>query len=92
MRKGHAPTAPFVAHTPKRDGVCPFLGLADDPNTHFTFAARAHRCHAKRSTPPVDHAYQREYCLTTWFVECPRFLDSRPPVLQADRSPPPSQG
>ena len=67
-----------AAHAPVP--VCPYLGLTDDPQTHFAFPSSAQRCHASRRPAPIEGAKQARDCLTEAHVACPRY---RPPVASA---------
>ena len=68
------------------DVACPFLGLPNDPNSHFAFADRTHRCYAKRGVVPVDPSYQSGFCLTSQYKECTRFRAAERPVPTLARS------
>lgn len=54
--------------------TCPFLGLPDDPASHYSFADGAHRCWARRKPEKIDLAYQGGTCLSGEHVRCPRFV------------------
>jgi LysM repeat protein len=60
-----APSADYV--------VCPYLGLADDPATHYAFPSSAQRCHSERRPIAIDAAKQTRDCLTAAHVTCPRY-------------------
>lgn len=53
--------------------ACPYLGLVDDPATHFMFPAEAHRCQAGPKPWKVDEPHQVSLCLSEGFRGCPRF-------------------
>ena len=63
--------------------ACPYLGLADDPRTHFAFATPGHRCHVKAKQIPIDLGHQSSYCLSTRYPACVRFRSPRAPVATA---------
>ena len=67
-----------TAHAPVP--VCPYLGLTDDPQTHFAFPSSAQRCHASRRPATIESAKQARDCLTEAHVACSRY---RPPVASA---------
>ena len=75
------------APDPATDPVCPFLGMVDDPATHFVFPSSAQRCHAGSRPSAVDAAKQGRDCLTAAHVSCSRY---RPPtaVLRVHPTPP----
>jgi hypothetical protein len=53
--------------------ACPLLGLAADPATHFTFAQRDHRCHAKDRPKAIPAELQTGCCLAVEFASCDRY-------------------
>ena len=53
--------------------ACPYLGLADDSDTHLTFASAAHRCRAGRMTRSIDLAHQAAFCLSGSYPSCKRY-------------------
>lgn len=52
---------------------CPYLGLADDRKTRFSFPVQAHRCHAGAKPASIDLAYQGTYCLSSRYPTCSRY-------------------
>ena len=69
---------------PDAAGACPYLGLADDPATHFAFPSGAQRCYAGSRPATIDLPKQARDCLTAAHVTCPRYRPVRAP------SPPPA--
>lgn len=63
---------------PLPDPTCPYLGLTDDPETHFAFPSTAQRCHASARPASIDHGKQARDCLTAQHVDCSRY---RPPAI-----------
>ncbi len=64
---------------PAADPVfCPYLGLADDPATHFAFATIAHRCGSPRGPREIGLTYQASVCLAANYPTCRRFSDAPP--------------
>ncbi len=53
--------------------VCPYLGLADDPRTRFSFAITAHRCHSGARPERIEISHQEAFCLGLGFQACDRF-------------------
>jgi hypothetical protein len=53
--------------------ACPFLGLVDDPETHFMFAAPGHRCRADSKPARISLPHQGSYCLSVDYPACPLF-------------------
>ena len=51
--------------------ACPFLGLQDDPHTHFAWPQANHFCY--RADPPhsVIEQYQQSHCLNRGHTNCP---------------------
>ncbi len=58
---------------PGSDWTCPYLGLADDPATHFAYPSSAQRCHATDRPSTIDLAKQAQDCLTAQHLTCPRY-------------------
>jgi LysM repeat protein len=50
--------------------TCPFLGIAGDPSSHYSFPESAHRCHAKRNAAPIALVYQANTCMRATHVHC----------------------
>ncbi|WP_322797313.1 LysM peptidoglycan-binding domain-containing protein [Tepidiforma sp.] len=75
--------------------VCPYLGLADDADSHATYATEAHRCYRLESPTRIALPHQETYCLGANHVTCPVYqgqgIPSRP-VPAAPAAPPPSAG
>lgn len=50
---------------------CLFLGLRDDPATHFSFASSANYCHRVKPIQAVNRTYQDQFCLRESHGLCP---------------------
>jgi hypothetical protein len=55
------------------DQACPYLGLSDDPATHYAFASGAHRCLAASQPITIEPAKQARDCLTSRHITCPLY-------------------
>ena len=53
--------------------VCPYLGLADDADSHATYATEAHRCYRLDNPTRIATGHQENYCLRANHVTCPVF-------------------
>lgn len=53
--------------------ICEFLGLADDADSHATYATEAHRCYHMASPTRIALPHQENYCLGPNHVSCPVF-------------------
>jgi hypothetical protein len=55
--------------------VCPFLGLKDDPSTHYDFPHPANLCRAasNRRAQPIEPGHQGSHCLTAAHNLCARY-------------------
>ncbi len=53
--------------------ACPFLGMTDDDNSHFSFPSSEHRCHSEPKRVYVELAHQGTYCLTPRHAKCFRY-------------------
>jgi hypothetical protein len=63
---------PAVAPIPSSD-ACPYLGLADDPPTHFVFPVAGHRCYSGPKPLKIVLPHQESHCLTPDFRDCVLF-------------------
>lgn len=54
--------------------VCPYLGLADDADSHATYATEAHRCYRLPNPTRIAIPHQDKYCLGANHVTCPVYL------------------
>ena len=64
--------------------VCPFLGVADDPQTAMSFPSPGNFCHRTRpyGTPNLD--FQRSFCFSEEYTNCPVFARSGRAPLPAE--------
>jgi hypothetical protein len=53
--------------------VCPYLGLADDSDSHATYPTEAHRCYRLENPTRIATGHQETYCLGANHVTCPVF-------------------
>lgn len=69
--------------TPAADQVvCPHLGLADDPRTHFAFATTDHRCHSGSALKVVAVTHQVSFCLSANYPGCRRYVVPAAPAVK----------
>ena len=54
--------------------VCPHLGLADDADSHATYATEAHRCYCLDNPTRIATPHQETFCLGANHVTCPVYL------------------
>jgi LysM repeat protein len=54
--------------------VCPYLGLADDADSHATYATEAHRCYRLPNPTRIASPHQEKHCLGANHVACPVYL------------------
>lgn len=54
--------------------ACPYLGLADDADSHATFATDAHRCFRLANPTRIASGHQDTYCLSENHLTCPVYL------------------
>jgi len=72
----------------KVEGFCPFLGLADDPQTRLAYPSAWNLCHRAATPAAAREEHQRLYCLTSGYVACPVFQRKRDtPLPDAIRAP-----
>lgn len=53
------------------DATCPHLGLADDADSHATYATEAHRCYKLPNPTRIATGHQESYCLGANHPSCP---------------------
>lgn len=68
--------------------VCPYLGLADDADSHATYATEAHRCYRLPSPTRIAAGHQETYCLGANHPTCPVYQGEGVPRTAAPASPP----
>jgi len=61
----------FPAGQEEFPAVCPYLGLADDADSHATFATEAHRCYRLENPTRIASPHQESYCLGANHTTCP---------------------
>lgn len=100
-----------MSYEPEQDefgAVCPYLGLADDADSHATYATEAHRCYRLPNPTRIAQNHQETYCLGANHVHCPVYLGegvpgaapqrtaaatgAAAPAARPQRQPPPPQG
>lgn len=70
--------------------VCPYLGLADDADSHATYPTDAHRCYRLPSPTRIATHHQETYCLGANHTTCPVYIgDEVPGVSRAASTPVP---
>ena len=62
-----------TAESDVMDGICPHLGLADDAESHATYATEAHRCYRLDRPTKIASSHQERFCLSAEFEGCPIF-------------------
>lgn len=62
--------------------VCPYLGLADDADSHATYATEAHRCYRLPNPTRIATPHQEKHCLGANHVTCPVYLGEGVPQTQ----------
>lgn len=68
--------------------VCPYLGLADDADSHATYATEAHRCYRLPTPTRIASPHQESYCLGANHVTCPVYLGEGVPQTQRPAAAP----
>jgi len=64
----------FPTDTPEASNICPHLGLADDADSHATYATEAHRCFRLATPTRIATGHQDGYCLGENHPQCPVFM------------------
>ncbi len=83
----------FPEETIDVDATCQYLGLADDADSHATYATEAHRCYKLPNPTRIATGHQESYCLGANHPNCPVFQgeavpQSRPPAAAAAMASP----
>lgn len=78
----------FPGDEPDLDAVCEFLGLADDAESHATYATEAHRCHKLPNPTRIASQHQENFCLVANHANCPVFLGEGVQRTQTATPPP----
>ncbi len=55
--------------------ICPYLALAKDPASRFSYPEAAHNCFATNPDSPISLERQRTYCFNSGFRACSRFVE-----------------
>ncbi len=50
--------------------ICPYIGLAEDPETSLAFPSELNCCHWATPIEPISLDHQRSFCLSTRFSRC----------------------
>lgn len=88
-----------MSYPPAEDeisGVCPYLGLADDADSHATYATEAHRCYRLDHPTRIAANHQESFCLVDNHVGCPVYkgdgIAAAAPAAAAPTPPPSGRG
>jgi len=79
----------FPEDQPDVGAVCPHLGLADDADSHATYATEAHRCYKLPNPTRIATGHQESYCLGANHPACPVFQGEGVPQQQRPAAAPP---
>ena len=71
-------------NTDRREKVCPYLGLLDDPATALSFPSSHNRCFHAKPALSVKLDFQRNYCLTSKYTNCEEFNREADTPLPSD--------
>lgn len=66
--------------------ICPFLGLADDRDSRFSYPEPAHLCFAAGRPASITLEHQSNFCLSAEHPTCPRYVEPTPDDLSTDAS------
>jgi LysM repeat protein len=78
----------FPGDEPDLEAVCEFLGLADDAESHATYATEAHRCYKLANPTRIASQHQENFCLVANHANCPVFLGEGVQRTQTATPPP----
>lgn len=57
-----------------KQGVCPYLGLREDPSLIAARPTSAHTCHSGAPRQPLSPEHQRNYCMTAAYGRCAAYV------------------
>jgi len=69
-----APAEPAASADAGALVACPYLGLAEDPDTRFSVPDQEHICRGTRRQSYIPDLQQRAYCLNAQYLTCAVFL------------------
>lgn len=76
---------------PRLSPGCPFLGLKEDAETHFSTPSLGNYCHKVDPSEPVNFDHQDRFCLSDDFVQCVVFSGDwqgmLPETIRGDGAP-----
>ncbi len=86
----------FPAGQEEFPAICPYLGLADDADSHATYPTEAHRCYRLPNPTRIATGHQETYCLGANHVTCPVYLGegargAAAPAAASGATTPPAQ-
>ncbi len=55
--------------------ICPYLGLAQDSGSHFSYPEEGHICYATGSGASIELEHQKAFCLSGNFATCARYVE-----------------
>ena len=68
--------------------VCPYLGLANDRDSHFSYPEHSHCCFVNNNQSFITLDHQSNFCLNSNHIACSRYIDFDPDLMakQTDAS------
>ncbi|MCP4211999.1 MAG: hypothetical protein GY764_11045 [Halieaceae bacterium] len=73
-----------MTEAPISPGICPHLGLANDPSLRRSNVSANHRCYAREPEADVNDTHQSRFCLTSGHTVCPFYKQPAPAALASD--------
>ncbi len=77
--------------TPRLTAGCPFLGLIEDAETHFSTPSQGNYCHKVDPSESINFEHQESFCLSNQFNTCLIFLNDwegdLPETIRGDGKP-----
>ena len=68
-------TSKNLSSSQRLSSGCPFLGLREDADTHFSTPSPGNYCHKVKPTQPIHLDHQEQFCLVDAFASCQVFPD-----------------
>ncbi len=64
-----------------RKQVCPYLGLTQDRESHFSYPESGHVCFVNQNHTPIDVEHQTAFCFGEDYTTCARYVTPTPEQL-----------
>ena len=70
-----------MSNQSQKKSTCPYLGLANDRDSRFSYPERSHCCFANNQKSSIALDHQSNFCLGPNHLTCSRYIDFTPDLL-----------